>query len=51
MQIKLLVEGGDMKPGPALSQKLGPLGVNMGKIISKINEATKDMKGLKSQLK
>ena len=47
MIIKLLAEGGDMKPGPALSQKLGPLGMNMSDIISKINEATKDMKGLK----
>ncbi len=47
MIIKLLVDGGDMKPGPALSQKLGPLGMNIGEIISKINDATKDMKGLK----
>ena len=47
MIIKLLAEGGDMKPGPALSQKLGPLGMNMRDIISKINNATKDMKGLK----
>ncbi|MCK5624685.1 50S ribosomal protein L11 [Candidatus Pacearchaeota archaeon] len=47
MIIKLLVDGGDMKPGPALSQKLGPLGMNMGEIISKINDSTKDMKGLK----
>jgi large subunit ribosomal protein L11 len=47
MIIKLLVDGGDMKPGPALSQKLGPLGMNMGEIISKVNDSTKDMKGLK----
>lgn len=47
MIVKLLVDGGDMKPGPALSQKIGPLGINIGEIISKINEATKDMKGLK----
>jgi len=47
MIIKILSDGGSMKPGPALSQKLGPLGMNMGDIISKINEATKDMKGLK----
>ena len=32
MIIKLLVDGGNMKPGPALAQKLGPLGLNMGKI-------------------
>jgi len=47
MQIKLLVDGGDMKPGPALSQKLGPIGINIGQIIQKVNEATKEFKGLK----
>ena len=47
MQIKLLIEGGKMSPGPALSQKLGPLGMNMGEIIQKINDATKDFNGLK----
>ena len=47
MNIKLLVEGGAMQPGPALSQKIGPLGLNMGQIISKVNDATKDFKGLK----
>lgn len=47
MQIKLLVEGGTMKPGPALSQQLGPAGINMGQVISKINEATKEFNGLK----
>lgn len=47
MQIKLLVEGGAMQPSPALSQKIGPLGINVGQIISKVNDATKDFKGLK----
>ena len=47
MQIKLLVEGGSMSPGPVLSQKLGPLGMNISEIIQKINDATKDFKGLK----
>ena len=47
MQIKLLIEGGSMKPGPALSQKIGPLGMNMGEIIQKVNDATKDFNGLK----
>jgi large subunit ribosomal protein L11 len=47
MIIKLLVEGGAMKPGPALSQKIGPLGMNIGEIISKVNDSTKDFKGLK----
>lgn len=47
MKIKLLIEGGDMKPGPAVAQQLGPMGVNMGKVISDVNEATKDFKGMK----
>ena len=47
MQIKLLAEGGAMKPGPALSQKLGPAGIPVNKVIEKVNEATKDFKGMK----
>lgn len=47
MQIKLLVEGGNMKPGPALSQKLGPAGVNISQVIQRINEETKNFEGLK----
>jgi len=47
MQIKLLVEGGSMKPGPALSQKLGPLGINLNQVITRVNEATKSFDGLK----
>jgi large subunit ribosomal protein L11 len=47
MHVKLLVEGGDMQPGPALSQKLGPAGINIGQVIQKVNEATKNFKGMK----
>ncbi len=47
MQVKILVEGGNMQPGPALSQKLGPAGINIGQVIEKVNEATKGFKGLK----
>ncbi len=47
MQIKLLVEGGGMKPGPALSQKLGPLNISINQVIQKVNEATKDFNGMK----
>ncbi len=46
MIIKLLVEGGDMKPGPAVAQQLGPLGINIGKVISEVNTATKEFKGI-----
>ena len=47
MIIKLLAEGGAMKPGPALSQKLGPAGIPINQVIQKINEATEDFNGLK----
>lgn len=47
MIIKLLAEGGSMKPGPALSQKLGPAGIPINNVIQKINESTSDFKGLK----
>ncbi len=44
--IKLLVEGGSMKPGPAVAQQLGPMGINMGQVISDVNDATKEFKGM-----
>lgn len=47
MQVKLLVEGGSMKPGPALSQKLGPLGININHVIQQVNDSTKSFEGLK----
>ena len=47
MIIKLLIEGGDMKPGPAIAQQLGPMGINMGKVISEVNSSTKEFKGMK----
>lgn len=46
MNLKLLVDGGAMKPGPAVSQKLGPAGVNINEVISKVNEATSNFKGM-----
>ena len=36
MIIKILVEGGSMSPGPALSQKLGPAGININQVIQKV---------------
>ena len=47
MIIKLLIDGGDMKPGPAIAQQLGPMGINIGKVISDVNTATKEFKGVK----
>ena len=47
MNIKLLVDGGAMKPGPALSQKLGPAGIPINKVIEDVNKATESFKGMK----
>ena len=47
MIVKLLVEGGSMSPGPTLAQQLGPLGINLGQVISRVNEATSNFKGTK----
>jgi len=44
--VKLLVEGGKMTPGPAVAQQLGPMGLNLGKIISDVNLKTGDFKGM-----
>jgi large subunit ribosomal protein L11 len=47
MIVKLLVDGGNMKPSPAVAQQLGPMGINMGKVISEINSKTQEFKGMK----
>ena len=47
MIIKLIVEGGSMQAGPAVAQQIGPLGINMGKVISDVNAATIGFKGTK----
>jgi large subunit ribosomal protein L11 len=47
MIVKLLIEGGNMTPSPAIAQKLGPLGINIGQVISDVNKATTSFKGIK----
>ncbi|MFH1285331.1 MAG: 50S ribosomal protein L11 [Candidatus Micrarchaeota archaeon] len=44
--IPALVEGGKATAGPPLGPALGPMGVNIGSIIAKINEKTKDFAGI-----
>ncbi len=46
-QIKLIVDGGSMKPGPAVAQQLGPMGINIGKVIDEVNKSTSGFKGMK----
>ena len=46
-RIKLLVEGGKATAGPPLGPALGPLAVNVGEVVTKINERTAALGGLK----
>lgn len=47
MIVKLIIDGGDMKPNASISQKLGPMGINIGKVISDVNKASSGFKGIK----
>ena len=47
MIVKLIIEGGDMKPNASISQKLGPMGINIGKVIQDVNKSTSGFKGMK----
>ena len=49
--IEALIEGGKATPGPPLGPKLGPLGINVGKLIADINKATKDFAGMRVPVK
>jgi len=49
--IDAIVEGGKATPGPPLGPALGPMGVNAGQVIAKINEQTKDFAGVKVPVK
>mmetsp|Transcript_32110 Transcript_32110/g.30607 ORF Transcript_32110/g.30607 Transcript_32110/m.30607 type:complete len:151 (+) Transcript_32110:87-539(+) len=40
-QVRLRVGAGGAKPGPAIGQALGPLGLNMAEFCKQFNEATK----------
>ena len=46
-EIKVLVEGGKASAGAPLGPALGPLGVNIGDVVGKINEKTKGYAGMK----
>ncbi len=46
-RIKLLVEGGKATPGPPLGPALGPLGVNVGLVVQRINQETAKFSGMK----
>ena len=45
--INAIVDGGKASAGPPLAPALAPLGVNIGQVVAKINESTKDFAGMK----
>jgi large subunit ribosomal protein L11 len=46
-KIKVLVDGGNASAGPPLGPALGPLGVNVGQVVAKINQETAPFAGMK----
>lgn len=42
-----LIEGGKASAGPPIAPVLGPTGINLFAVVTKINEMTADLKGLK----
>ncbi|MBU0980360.1 MAG: 50S ribosomal protein L11 [Nanoarchaeota archaeon] len=44
--IKVLIEGGKATAAPPLGPALGPMGVNIGQVVSEINKKTADFKGM-----
>jgi len=46
-EVSVLVEGGKATAGPPLGPALGPLGVNVGQVVTKINEETKQFAGMR----
>lgn len=45
-EIEALVEGGQASAGPPLGPALGPLGINVGEVVSEINEKTSNYEGM-----
>jgi large subunit ribosomal protein L11 len=49
--VEVMVEGGKATAAPPLGPALGPMGVNIGQVVSKINEKTKAFAGMKVPVK
>lgn len=45
-EIEALVEGGQASAGPPLGPALGPLGINVGEVVSEINKKTSSYDGM-----
>ncbi len=50
-EIEALVEGGEASAGPPLGPALGPLGINVGEVVSGINKETADYEGMEVPVK
>jgi len=49
--VEVLVEGGKATAAPPLGPALGPLGVNIGQVVSDINKKTAEFKGMQVPVK
>src|SRR3989338_8322975 len=49
--VEVMVEGGRATAAPPLGPALGPMGVNIGQVVGKINEKTKAFAGMKVPVK
>jgi large subunit ribosomal protein L11 len=47
VEVSVLVEGGKAAAGATLGSALGPLGVNVGQVVTKINEETRQFAGMR----
>ena len=47
VEVSVLVEGGKAAAGATLGSALGPLGVNVGQVVAKINEETRQFAGMR----
>lgn len=50
-KIDIMVEGGKAVVNPAVAQKLGPLKINISDVMSRVNDKTKDFKGMQVPVK
>lgn len=49
--VEILIDGGKATPGPPLGPAIGPLGINMMKVVEEINKKTSDFSGMKVPVK
>ena len=49
--LDLMVEGGKATPNATIAQKLGPMGINIAQVMSRVNEKTASFKGMQVPVK